>query len=99
MSRQFRRPVRRSVAALAGAGLVIALAGGGALLARTLGRASRRAATASYDVVADMGKAGFRTVVWTADTAAEAVELARRIPDAFGRAWAEGPDGRPLDRS
>jgi hypothetical protein len=99
MTRPVRRPARRTVVALAGTGLLVALAGGGALLARTLGRASREAARTSYDVVADMGKAGFRTVVWTADTAAEAVELARRIPDAFGRAWAEGPDGRPLEKS
>jgi len=92
------RPTRRTTTALAGAGIVAALAGGGLLLARRFGRLGRRVATDSYDIVADMGKVGFRTVIWTAATAGEAVELARRIPTAFGRAWVEGPDGRPLDR-
>jgi hypothetical protein len=45
-----------------------------------------------------MGKAGFRTVVWTATSAVEALELVSRIPADFGRVWAEGPDGRLLER-
>jgi hypothetical protein len=89
---------RRTLAALAGVGLVAALTGGGVLLARQLATSPRRRAALSYDVVADMGKVGFRTVVWTATSAAEALELVSRIPADFGRVWAEGPDGRPLER-
>lgn len=97
MTEPTRRP-RRTLAALAGAGLVAALTGGGVLLARQLATSPRRRAALSYDVVADMGKAGFRTVVWTATSAVEALELVSRIPADFGRVWAEGPDGRPLER-
>ena len=100
MARSPRSPRRTTVTAtVAGAELVAALAGGGLLLARRFGRLGRRVAIDSYDIVADMGKAGFRTVVWSAATATEALEIVRRIPTAFGRAWVEGPDGRPLDRS
>jgi hypothetical protein len=87
-------PRRRTTAALAAAAL---LAAAGVVVVRRLRSAPSAVAIGTYAVVADMGRVGFRSVVWTAGTAAEALEIARRIPAAFGRAWAEDPDGRPLN--
>ena len=86
-------PRRRTAAALAAAALLAV----GFVAVRRLRSAPGAVASGSYAVVADMGRAGFRSVVWTAGSAAEALEIARRIPAAFGRAWAEDPDGRPLN--
>ena len=86
-------PRRRTTAALAAAALLAV----GFVVVRRLQSAPGTVASGTYAVVADMGRAGFRSVVWTAGSAAEALEIARRIPAAFGRAWAEDPDGRPLN--
>ena len=86
-------PRRRTTAALAAAALLAV----GFVVVRRLQSAPGAVASGTYAVVADMGRAGFRSVVWTAGSAAEALEIARRIPAAFGRAWAEDPDGRPLN--
>lgn len=92
-------PRRRTLAAAA-LPVLVAVAGGTALAVRGLRRsrvAGRRAA-GRYRVLADMGRAGFRAVIWDGTSATEALRLATSVSTDFGRTWVEGPDGKAPTR-
>jgi hypothetical protein len=87
---------RRRTAFAAALPVLVAVAGGTALALRGLRRdrrANRRAA-GHYKVLADMGRIGFRAVIWDGTSATEALRLATSVSTDFGRTWVEGPDGK-----